>query len=54
MTRVKKAAAYSPATGKIYLCDYNSSTGKYDCIYYREYSIRDLIEIARERYADDL
>ena len=54
MTWVKSAAAYNPASGKIYLSNYNISTRKYDYAYYREYSINDIIDIARERYGSDL
>ena len=54
MTWVKGAAAYNPASGKIYLSNFNVSTRKYDYAYYREYSISDIIDIARERYGIDL
>ena len=53
MTKIKDAAAYSPASGKIYLTSYNPKSGLYDYLYYREYSIQDIIDIARERYGSE-
>ena len=51
MTMVNDAFAYSPASGKIYLSIYNK-TDDYDYLYYKEYSIPEIIEIARDRYSD--
>ena len=56
MTMVNDAFAYSPASGKIYLSignytdDYSDYL--YDYLYYKEYSIPEIIEIARDRYSD--
>ena len=47
---------YSPASGKIYLSIRNYtddySDYLYDYLYYKEYSIPEIIEIARDRYSD--
>lgn len=51
MTQVNGAAAYNPASGRIYLNSYDTKTGLYDYLYYREYSIREIIDITRERYS---
>ena len=51
MTQVNGAAAYNPASGRIYLDSYNANTSMHDYLYYKEYSIRDIIDIARERYS---
>ena len=51
MTQVNSAAAYSPSSGKIYLSIYDAKTGLYDYLYYKEYKIGDIIDIARERYS---
>ena len=56
MTMVNDAFAYSPASGKIYLSIRNYtddySDYLYDYLYYKEYSIPEIIEIARDRYSD--
>ncbi|MBQ8053765.1 MAG: TIR domain-containing protein [Lachnospiraceae bacterium] len=51
MTQVNGVTAYTPASGKIFMSIYDVKTGLYDYIYYREYSIGDIIDIARERYS---
>ena len=51
MTQVNGVTASNPASGKIYMSSKDIKTGLYDYIYYKEYSIGDIIDIARERYS---
>ena len=52
-SRIDNVFNYNPLTGKIYVCMYNSRKSKHYCLYYREYSLQDIIGFAEETYDID-
>ncbi|MBE6001871.1 MAG: TIR domain-containing protein [Sarcina sp.] len=46
-TYVKDAFMYEPGTQKIYLSRYDPGSSAYDCLFYREYALEEIIEYAR-------
>ena len=52
-SRVENVINYNPLTGKIYLSVFNSDKYIYDLLYYREYSLEEIIRFAKERYDID-
>lgn len=53
LSRIDKVFNYNPLTGKIYVSMYNSKKNQHSCIYYREYSLEDIIRFAKETYDID-
>ena len=57
-SRIDNVFNYNPQTGKIYMSIYNygksnNENNEYFCLYYREYSLEDIIRFAKEAYGVD-
>ena len=58
ISRIDNVFNYNPQTGKIYVSIYNcrkfiNGDNPYHCLYYREYSLEDIIRFAKETYDID-